>query len=486
MPDSGEAAVAEAGGTGSATEGLRGSIRAPAIVFLVIAASAPLTAVAGAVPVAIASGNGAGVPTSYLVVAGVLLLFSVGYTGMSRYVVNTGAFYAYIGRGLGQRAGVGAAGVALLTYSAIQAAVYGLVGATISDVIAGYGGPRLPWWGYSGVLIILVGALGYRSIDLGAKVLGVLLVLEAAIIVLLDVAVLAQGGAQGISVVSFTPGAFFSGAPGIGLVFAVASFIGFEATAIYGEEARDPERTVPLATYAAVVLIGGLYAVSSWAVVVALGADKVVAAASEDSAGLVFTVAETYLAAPVVQVMELLLITSLVAALLAFHNAIARYLFALARRSVGPSGLARVHRRHGSPYVGSLTQTAAAVLIVGTFAVAGSHPVAQVFSWMSGVATLSVLVLMTLTSIAVLVFFARSGADTRWWNARVAPALGALGLFAMTTLVTVNFPVLIDGSTVLATFFVALIVAVFAIGFAFAWIRRIRGSQCYRILNPDQ
>ncbi len=82
--------------------------------------------------------------------------------------------------------------------------------------------------------------LGHRNIDVGTKVLAVLLTLEVAVVAVLAVAVLVQGGADGLNLRPFTFGAFFDGAPGISIMFAIASFVGFEATAIYGEEARDP------------------------------------------------------------------------------------------------------------------------------------------------------------------------------------------------------------------------------------------------------
>src|SRR4051794_21985774 len=66
------------------------------IVFFVVAAAAPLVGMTGAVPVAIAAGNGAGAPGAYLVVGLTLLVFSVGYAAMSHRVTNTGAFFAYV------------------------------------------------------------------------------------------------------------------------------------------------------------------------------------------------------------------------------------------------------------------------------------------------------------------------------------------------------------------------------------------------------
>ena len=315
---------------------LRGSIGVAGIVFLVVAAASPLTTVAGSLPVMIALGNGAGAPLTYIIAALVLLVFSVGYAAMSSAVTDTGAFYAYVTKGLGSNLGVGAAGLAVFAYTTVQAGVYGLAANTIQSLVVKYGGPALPWWVWAFALMAVVGVVGYRNIDVGARVLGVLLILEIVAVVALSVAVFAKGGAHGIDFTSFTPGAFFSGSPGIAMMFAIGSFVGFEATAIYSEEAKNPKRTVPVATYVAIIVIGVLYAVSSWAVVLAYGSDQVAGAASQDTAGLTFSAAAQYLSPAAADAMAIMLVTSLFATLLAFHSAISRYLFALARRGYAP------------------------------------------------------------------------------------------------------------------------------------------------------
>ncbi|MFI5779674.1 APC family permease [Nocardia sp. NPDC051570] len=444
--------------------GLRGSMGVAGIVFLVIAAAAPLTSIGGALPMMIALGNGAGSPSAYLVAAVVLLLFSVGYTAMSRHMVDAGAFYAYIRRGLGAACGLGAAGLALLTYTAIQAAIYGLAAATLREVVLRYGGPELPWSGYALLLIALVGVLGYRNIELGAKVLGVLLVVEIGMILALSIAVLVRGGAHGIDTESFTPAAFLSGSPGVALMCAIASFIGFEATALYGEEARQPRRTVPLATYVAVTAIGLVYAIASWAVVLAFGDDEVTAAASADPVGLTFTAAERFLGGPASDVLRIMLVTSLFAALLAFHNAIVRYLYALARDGFGHIALGHIHIRHGSPHKASIAQTVSAVLVVGAFAVAGADPVRQLFTWLAGLATVAILILMALTSAAVVLFFRRTGLDRRWWHSRIAPVLGTGCLLLVTAMVLRNFAILVGGSWIVADILLAVVGVVFVFG----------------------
>jgi amino acid transporter len=125
---------------------------------------------------------------------------------------------------------------------------------------------------------------------------------------------------------------------------------------------------------------------------------------------------------------QVLLMTSLFAAALSFHNVLARYYFALGNSGALHRACGRSHPKHRSPHVASATQTVVAAAFIIVFALAGMDPVTQVFAWMAGTATLGVLALMALTSVAVLVFFRRSRADTRVWHTLVAPALGLLGL----------------------------------------------------------
>src|SRR3954462_8871371 len=77
---------------------------------------APLTVVAGLVTTALAVTGLSGVSIAMIAIAVVLLIFVVGYMAMARHIENAGAFYAYIARGIGRPAGVGASWIALLAY----------------------------------------------------------------------------------------------------------------------------------------------------------------------------------------------------------------------------------------------------------------------------------------------------------------------------------------------------------------------------------
>ncbi|WP_432010904.1 APC family permease [Streptomyces cucumeris] len=453
------------------TSTLTGSLGVRSVVFMVVAAAAPLTVIAGAVPVGIALGNGAGFPATFVVCCAILTLFAVGFCAMTRHVPHAGAFYAYVQRGLGRVTGLGSAFLALAAYTAVQLAVYGYFGATLRDLVVHYGGPGLPWPLYAFAALGLVAVLGYRHIELSSRVLGVLLVCEVGIVLVFDLVVTVRGGDSGLSTAPLHPSEIGSGSPGIGIMFAIASFLGFEATAVFRDEARDPERTVPRATYLALLLIGGFYALSSWALVSAWGERKAVAEAGSDPAGMLIASVTRYLGGAGGDLVRILLVTSLFAALLSFHNVVARYVFSLGRSSALPPAWGHCHPRHGSPYRASLTQSAAALVLLAVFAAAGLDPVSEVFAWMAGTATLGVLVLMSLTCLAVIVFFRRTRADTRPWHTLIAPLLGLAGLCGALVLTVSNFPLLIGGSTGLAVAIEAVLATFFAAGVVLAKLR---------------
>jgi amino acid transporter len=462
---------------------LSGSLGTGAIVFMVIAAAAPLTIIGGVTPIGFLIGNGVGFPALYIIAAVVLLLFAVGLSAMSRYIARPGAFYTYIGHGLTPAWGLGAAFLAILSYTGVQVAVFAYIGATMTSSIEALGGPSVPWWLWAFASIAIVAVLGYRRIQLSSRVLGVLLVAEMAIVVILDVVVIAQGGADGLSIDSFLPDNIFSGNVGVGLMFAVAGFVGFEATAVFRNEAKEPKRTIPRATYLAVIIIGVFYAISAWALVVAWGADSIVEVAGADPAALIFATMTRYLGPAAGIIVQVLLVTSLFACVLSFHNVISRYFHALGSSTALPAALGRRHTTHGSPHVASIAQTVLSGGLLLIFLVIGLDPVTAIFTWFSGTSTLGVLILMAIASVAVIVYFRRTRVDRRPWQTVVAPVLGLLGLLAMLAVVIANFPVLVGGSDLVAALIAGALVAAYVAGVVVALVMRSRRPEAYADLT---
>ena len=431
----------------------RDALGVAAITFFVVSAAAPLTAVAGGYPIAMLLGNGAGVPAAVVLVTLILLVFSVGYTAMARHIANAGSFFAFTSRGLGGHAGGAAAYIALLAYNTMQIGLYGLFGAVAAGTIEGMLGIAAPWWVWALIALVIVGYLGYRQIDLSAKVLAVLVIAEYVAVLVLDASVIGQGGAAGIEFSSFTPGAFFTGSATIGVLLCFAAFMGFEATTIYSEEARDPKQTVPRATYLSVLIIGIFYAISTWCMVIAVGADKVIETIGGlgDPTTYVFTLSDQYAGGWLTTIMSVLLVTSVFAALLAFHNAAARYFYVLGREGLLPAKQGSTHGTHQSPHLGSSLQTGLAIIVLVIFVVTGQDPIFALFTWLTNTATLSVITLMALVSFAVIAFFrSQPNLEPSALKAFLAPLVAGVVLAIIAVLVVVHFDLLTGAAQWLA------------------------------------
>ena len=416
----------------------KGRLGVLGIVFFVVAAAAPLVGMTGAVPVAMLAGNLAAAPGAYLAVGITLLIFSVGFSTMSNQVTNAGAFFAYVGRGLGKHDGVGSAFISIVGYVTIQLAIYGFFGGLAAGQFASIG-INLPWYIWCLIAWVLVTGLSLLSVDVGAKVLGTLMILELLSLLITGISILANGGPEGLnfgasfSLQNIFVGGFGGGA-GIAIAFAFASFIGFEATAIYGEESKDPKRTVPRATYLAIGIITVLFALVSFAMVTGMGSSKVadyVVANSGDPvlsnpALVLFNLADKYVGTWMSQVMSWLVVSSLFAGLLAFQNAASRYFFAMGRGGVLPAAFGKVNGR-GAPQAGAILTSVIAAIVIAIFAIAGLDPVLNLFFWMSGVTAIAIILVEILVSIAVVVYFMKnSGANV--WQGKVAPIVAAVGL----------------------------------------------------------
>ncbi|MGO4534688.1 APC family permease [Leifsonia sp. 2MCAF36] len=464
----------------SATGLRKNALGTGSIVFVVISAAAPLTIVAGIAPLAILIG-GIGAPLIYTLAGVVLGIFAIAFMAMTRYVKALGGFYTYISESLGKAVGLGSSFVALFSYNALQIGLYGLLGAQGHDLLKNEFGIDVPWWVIALVGILAVFAVAYRGVDVGAKVLGVLLSLEALILVIFAIAVLVRGGAQGITFGTFSPDALLN--PGLFAVVGIgfAAFMGFESTALYREEARQPEKTIPRATYISVAFMAVFYGFIVWAIVVALGESHAQEAAAKNTAGLVFQLAGRYLGPWAELTMYLLIITSVYASQLAFHNAINRYTFSLARDGVLPARLHRVNR-FGSPAVSGAVQTLLALVVVGFFAAIGGDPYLQLLLWVNSPGVLGIIGLQVITCAAVVVFFVRNRSLPRHWYTIPAAVLSGLLMLGALYLLCVNLDLLTSGGPVVNALVLASVSLVFVLGVVLAIVwKRTRPSVYRRI-----
>ena len=411
-----------------------------AVVFFVMSAAAPLTVVAGVVPTGLAVTGLTGISIAFLAVAVVLAIFAVGYVAMARHIANAGAFYAYISQGIGKPLGVGAAWVALLAYNMFQIAAYGGFGAIAQPLFADWFGVDVQWWVLALVVWALTAVLGVLDVAVNGKVLATLLVAEIVLVVVFSFADILSPNFHASSA-PLDPGSLVGAGSGALLVMAVTGFVGFEQSVVFSEESRDPRRTVSRATYIAIALIAVLYGFASWAMISAAGGD-VVSRAGNEGPELFFNVASERLGSTALHLGHALFLTSLIAAMISFHNIIARYTFSLGREGVLPRALGRTVPGTGAPKNGSLLQSALGLIVIVLYAVQGWDPLVQLFFWGGTGGGIGVLLLITVTSIAVIGYFVKHREGEDFWHRVGAPVLGSILLLVMTYLAISNIATL--------------------------------------------
>ena len=415
-----------------------GQLGAGEIAFMVVAAASPLGAIFVGVGASLSLGNGVGTPGVYLIASIVLMLFAVGFVAMSRHIKNAGAFYAYITAGLGKRLGYAAAIIALVSYNFYVVAITVFFGIFTEEAVKNSFDLEVSWeiWSVAGLALLAV--LSSRKIQVGAWVLIILLLAEVVILTLLSGSILIQCGWDAFSFASFSPEVIFSGSVGVSIVYAFSSFTGFEATAIYAEEARDPERTVPRATFLALFFIAVFYVFTIWAIISGFDDNGAVEAARADPEGFVFDLNSAFVGNFTTTIMGILLSTSLFAALLAFHNATSRYIFALARDGALPQILSKTRAVSGSPFIASAVQLIFSALVLGVSIMIGVDAIADLAPGLLGVGALGILTLQAMASFAVIGYF-RSRPNQSVWTTKIAPLLSGISLVVATFLAVFHF-----------------------------------------------
>ncbi len=412
----------------------RRTIGSGSLWVFAVAASAPLTVIGGGAPVTFAVTGVPGVPVSFIVLMGALAFLTVGYVAMARALPHAATAYALLAR-LSPTVAVGGAAVAVLAYNAMEIGLFGLLGGQLAQAL-----PHTQWWWWAAAGWLFIAVVGPRRMHLSVFLVTLLLVLELVAIVAMDLAGITHPAAGHLSLGPGSLGQLFvNGISGVGgvLTFSFAAFVGYELGPIFGEEMRGQRVSVARASFAALLFVGVFYAVSTWAMTMAVGPDQVVAASgaslTPDVHGvfpppLPITILEGRYGLAVSWMAHGLFFTSMLGAMLSFHGSVARYLFALGRERVAPVWLATVTtgRHSGAPKAGSWTQSAIAAATIVVFAVLGLDPVTVLFAWLSAIGAIGVLVLLIGCSVAALKFFRMGGGEggVSVWTRKVAPIIG--------------------------------------------------------------
>ena len=470
------------------------------VLFACLAGAAPITAMLGNVPFAVAAGNGIGTPAGFYFATIVLTIFSVGYVAMCRKITAVGGFYAFISHGLGRMMGVASGLVGAIAYMSIEAALLGGMAYFAQITFEQRLGVVVPWPVFALIGLFLIAVMTFFDVDLSLKVLGVLMAAEVGILLLMDFGILFNGAGKdlsgvltdgtavastgdGIASAALNPANAFKGVPGgaaaIGIFMAFWSWVGFEAAPNYAEESRDPVRNVPRATYVSVISLGVFYTFTSW-MVVSAWQGKDLQAAGNLGPDLFYIPTTEYVGKFFTKAMQWLIITGSFACGAAFHNAATRYWYAMGREGLLPRALGKTHPKHRSPHNASLFQSLLALIVVVIYMIFGAVGGGSTQEWTFNaaylglytqgalVATYLVLILQTFVSISIPLWFRKNhAADAHIWKTTIAPVIATIAQVGVIYLLLSKLSVL-GGSKGFVPFIPWFGLAVVAAGVAFA------------------
>ncbi len=436
----------------------RNALTLPLLLIAVIAAIAPAASMLFNVPV-MASQAGASVTLVFVLASIGILLLSVSVLYFSRRLSSAAGFSTWVRNGLGSHAAFQTSWLLIGGYALFEAALQSTVGGSLDPLLSGLGF-HLPggWVTYAMLLILIVGVLSYFSITVSLWVMAPFAVLEVLALLLLDGAITIRGGIAGhdfahtfLPAGSFVKGVAPGGTLGIGIAMAlgILAFVGFETAAVYGEEAKHPTRTIPLAVISLLVGLALLYTWTAYSTTIGLGWQNAGTLLGDvaNAPQQYITLADTFVGSWLGIALVVFVITSNFASGFAMHQAMVRYFYDLSRVGLFPSIIGRIHPKWKSPYIASIIQSLFSILIIGFLGLILQHTnkdgstsyalgIANgtywqqtsgtgSFGWLATIVTMCIIVVYILTNIAAPCFAHRQK-DLRVLPHIVAPVLSSL------------------------------------------------------------
>ena len=491
-----------------------GAIGLGGVLFIAVANAAPITAMTGNTPIAIGYGNGLGAPAGFLVATIVLTLFTIGFIAMARHITTAGAFYGFITHGLGQVWGMVSGALATMAYVVFEGSLIGIFSYFTNNALNDWFDVDVNWLIIAIVGIVVIGVFGYYDINIAALFLGVTLICEVVLLLALAFAVLLgdkpdgmipeainpfnafksldEGGGMGLAIDGTTIAA---GSAAIGVFFAFWSWVGFETTAVYGEESRNPRHIVPRATLIAVIGLGTFYTFVSWMMIAGNGKATAIEKSNTDSIGLWVDLAEDRLGGAFIgDIYLFLIVVGSFACGLAFHTAASRYLYAIGRELPATKGtLGRTHGVHHTPHVASMTQSAITLAFTLGFYLLttdGDDPFTGAYIFQYGLlailGTMMILIVQAITCLAVIWYFhVKKVHPGNLLTTGLIPALGGLGMLYVVWLLidNIEFAGGLAADSLFFNLIPWLVIATALVGLLGVLLLRSRNPEVYRAIG---
>jgi amino acid transporter len=284
-------------------------------------------------------------------VGAVLVAYCIGQ--LATRIPSAGGFYSYAAITFGNAFGF----MVGWLYSALYVILVCVSGINFSlvtrDFLDYYFHFAPPYWLLVGIIVVALLGVTYIGIRVSTDLTAVLGIIEVGIIFLLTVILIARAGSTN-SLAFFNPAHAAQAGEStlrsvfLGIVFAFAATAGFEACLPLAEETKNPKRNVPLALVLSAGLIGLFYVLATYAAIVGWGPAHLSGYIDSPNA---WRVMGGKVSAVLALLVSLCIISSTIGGEQSGYNAVSRLLYAMGRAATLPKALARVHRKHHTPYI---------------------------------------------------------------------------------------------------------------------------------------
>jgi amino acid transporter len=400
------------------------SIGLPQVLFQSITHMAPGAAIAFSILFAVQFA-GPALPLSVLFALIACSLVAVSLGQLAKKVPSAGGIYAYVTAALGPVPGF-FVGAIFLCFEPLVAPLLFLIFAwATTDVFRADVGWEWTgqWWVWVLFAALTVFYLTYRDVRLSTNAGVVLGIFEVGVFLALAIWIILSNGIDfGVFNPSNAEGNTFDGIFK-GMVFSILAFIGFEASAPLGEEARRPRWTIPRAVIGSCIAIGLFYFVCSIAWVSGTGFGNF----TEDtlaSANPWRALAEVFWGAGWVLIF-FAIINSALANSNAGVNAASRVMYTMGRNGLLPRAFGRTHPVHRTPHVAIVAQTVLGIAVALLMGWKWSPLTAfGIISY--ALTSLVILVYITVCISTIVMYTQKHRAEFNVWLHGIFPAVGAL------------------------------------------------------------
>ena len=345
---------------------------------------------------------GAALPFVYLVSLIAALIVANGVAEMARKLPAAGAFYTYVVRGVGPKAGFVTGTLMFLGYSLLEPAELALIGYWISNVLSRFG-YDVSWLIIAAIFWVTTFVLSIRGIRISMETALIAFGIEVGVIIVLSVLVLGKGGAEGINLQPFDPGQSPTGVSGIalGLVFGILPFVGFEGAATLGEEVENPRVNVPRAIFGATLLVGIIYLFATWAETLGFGVSTI--SVLQNDAAPFDTLAKTYSPDWFRVLTDIAGASSMFGVMISSHNGVTRIIYAMGREKLLPSVLGTINAHYSTPQMAIIVQSVGSAILAVILGLAVGP--FNTYGYLGTILTLGIIPVYILVNLAVIRFF---------------------------------------------------------------------------------